>query len=300
MILVTRRSIVASNKTRLVIDCSYLCYKAFYVGSRDLSYEEKTTGVMFSFLMQVFKLARTFDTRSFVFCWDSGKRYRRRIYPEYKMKRQELTEQEKEEKKVLYSQVNELRVKVLPRMGFRNNFIETGHEADDLIAQIVMDNGGCVVVSGDKDLYQLLDRCDLYLSNGRRFTMDDFVDLYGIIPPKWVLAKAMGGCDSDEVPGIQGVGDPAKSTSSKALSYLRGELTSGVVFDRIESDEGQEVIRRNLKLVGLPFSGRCKRKLDFDEVFAFADWIDLFNRYGFRSFIDKKYLNRLKEVFELV
>ena len=290
---------MANVLTPLVIDCSTLCYRGFFSGGKDLSYEEKTTGVIFNFLLQVFKYAKDFDTKKIVFCWDSGRSFRKDFWPEYKKKRQELSEEEKADRKILFAQIAELRQKVIPNLGFKNSFIQTGYEADDLIAETVINNPGGIVISGDKDLYQLLDHCSIYLGNKDRFSLEDFREFYDIEPDDWAFAKSMGGCDSDGVKGIKGVADPAHSKVSKALSYIRGELNSGVVFDRIESDEGQEIIVRNLKLVELPWRGDLEINLDWDENFKLNDWIDVFNQYNFKSFMEKKYLNKLKEVFEL-
>ena len=70
----------------LVIDCSQLCYRSFYT-TKDLSYEEERTGIIFGFLKQIFKLAQDFDTKTFIFCWDSAKSYRKQIYSDYKENR---------------------------------------------------------------------------------------------------------------------------------------------------------------------------------------------------------------------
>ena len=51
------------------------------------------------------------------------------------------------------------RINIIPKMGFKNSFIRTGQEADDIIAQLTIDYPGMTIVSNDKDLYQLLDNC---------------------------------------------------------------------------------------------------------------------------------------------
>ena len=279
----------------LMIDCSQLCYKAFYTSLKGLSYDEKETGIIFGFLMQVFKLSKDFNTDKFLFCWDSKRNLRKMMYPEYKEKRKkELTEEEIEDNDLLYKQMDMLRKDILPRMGFVNSFIRSGYEADDLIAYLAKRGKGHLIVSNDKDLYQLLDDCPIYLGVKERFTKNDFVDFYGIEPSQWVEAKAIGGCNSDCVKGVKGAADPAKSTSSKAIAYIKGELTKGVVFDRIK--ESKDIIERNKKLVTIPFDDGFDLEIKEDE-FKFLDWLDVFDEFDLRSFSTMKYLANLKKYF---
>jgi len=74
-----------------------------------------------------------------------------------------------------------------------------------------------------------------------------------------------------------------------------------VIKERIESKEGKEIIRKNLALVELPFMpNKISIELNFNENFEFANWMTIFRKYGFNSFENKKYLNKLKENFNLL
>lgn len=288
---------MANSKRLLIIDCSQLCYNSFYTFN-NLSYNEKKTGIIFGFLMQIFKLAKDFDSKTFAFCWDSAKSYRKDIYPSYKEKRHsvEYTEEEKQDRKFLFLQRNELRQNILPALGFKNNLIKTGLEADDLITWIVDKNNGSVVVSSDNDLLQLLNRCEIYnLKTKIRIYEPDFIEQYGIKVNQWIDVKAIMGCTSDEVEGIQGVG------LKYAIAYLKNELPKGKTFDKIESKESKEIINRNKKLIKLPFQEDVDNMgvVDLEEKFLADDWTKVFNKYGFKYFLDKKQFIPIREVFEL-
>lgn len=282
----------------LVIDCSQLCYNSFYT-MNDLSYDEKLTGVTFGFLLQIFKLAKDFDTNQFVFCWDSSKSYREQTYPSYKIsrknKREELTDEEKDDLRQLHRQRNDLRMNIIPSLGFKNNLIKTGLEADDLIAWVVDKNHGVIVVSSDNDLWQLLDHCEMYNIKTKERLYDlDFEDKYGIKPIEWADVKELAGCDGDDVEGIQGVG------YVKAIQYLKGELPKAIVYKRIKNEE-KEIRERNRKLVRLPFEEDINNmgEIDFDEQFKLSDWLNVFNKYGFKYFLKKDFLTGLKQIFNL-
>lgn len=275
----------------LIIDCSPICYKALAVMGEDFSYEDEQTGIIFSFLLQVFKIANAFDTKELVFCWDSNSYLRKEIYPEYKENRKStLTSFQY---KIVKKQMLELRCKVLPKLGFKNNFIQKGFEADDIIAQIVRTNPGVTVVGSDNDLWQLLDDCVIYQQDkNHRFTKEEFIKLYDIKPLEWVEVKNIAGCSGDNVKGIKGVG------WKKAIQYLKGTLPKGKIKDRIDSKEAKEIIFRNDELIRLPYIS-----LEFDGVLKetkctdIETWINVFTDYGFKSFLTKNYLNTLKSTF---
>jgi len=276
----------------LVIDCSPICYKAFAMMGEDFSYEDEQTGVIFSFLMQVFKIANTFHSKELVFCWDSNSYKRKDIYPEYKENRKGAMAPF--QYKVVKKQMLELRCKILPKLGFKNNFIEKGFEADDIIAAIVRRNPGVTVVGSDNDLWQLLGDCVIYQQERKhRFTKEEFIELHGVEPDEWAEVKNISGCSGDNVKGIEGVG------WKKAIQYLNGTLPNGKIKDRINSRESRKIIVRNdalirLPFVGLKFDGTIKETTCSD----IGIWIDVFTDYNFKSFLAKNYLDTIKSVFQ--
>ena len=273
----------------LIVDCSQLCYSsAFTMG--DLSHEEQQTGVIFGFLLQVFRLAKDFDTTQFVFCWDSRKRAREGMYPDYKADRKEKSPFDENTIHQVRLQMGLLREKVLPEMGFKNNFIKTGLEADDLIACAVRQIPGNVVISNDSDLYQLLGFCEMYhISTKTRYYVKDLMDGYGIGPDDWAEVLSIAGTHNN-VKGIEGAG------LTKAIQYLKGTLPDGKIKERIESTEGQVIRERNYGLIQLPLEDaqldiRLQDKFDVDV------WLNIFQRYDFRSFMTEKGMRNLNETF---
>ena len=294
---------------RIIVDCNNIGFVAHY-SSGELSVDNTRTGVIFGFLRQIFSIADRFGTSQFIFCWDSRKSFRRQFFPEYKVRRKEkvdlMTPEEKEALAQARRQFIELRKYVLPTMGFGNVMFRVGYEADDLIADIVERNREeeFCILSSDNDLYQLLGyKVFMYNCVTReKMTAKRLKLEYGISYRKWGLAKAIGGCSGDDVPGIKGVGDPRSNPRSKALQYIRGELTEGVVFDRIESKEGQEIIARNKRLVSLPFfneGNKLRTYIDKPDKFKKENWLKVFTDYDFRYFKQEEQMERLVELFNL-
>jgi DNA polymerase I len=277
------------NEITLIIDCNYLCYVHKFALSSGLSYHGSRTEIIFGFIKTTLDLARKFETNKFIFCWDSKKSLRREIYPEYKSnRRNNLTEEEEESNRIAYAQFDKLKI-VLPKMGFSNVFEEEGYESDDIIASLVTGGklGRTVVISSDKDLYQLLDWSSLCNCRGAAYSKEMFVREYGIDPCRWKDVKAIAGCSTDNVKGVDRVGEKT------AIRYLKGEMKKyNQTFKKIHFFDS-DLTRR---LTTLPFEG-CpdfKSKLKKDECSP-DKFRKVFEEYGFESLIDG--LNKWEKIF---
>jgi len=246
------------GKKWLILDCNYLCHRAKYA-TPDFSYGGSPTGVIYGFLRFLPMLQEELISERLVFCWDSRTNKRYNLLPEYKAHRRahkdEMTAEEIRFEKMFRAQMRLLRQKYLPLIGFSNVFVQKGMESDDLIASICKNSLGeddyAVIVSSDHDLYQLLcPEVSMYDPIKRElFTWKDFRKQYHISPRHFAKVKALAGCTTDNVPGIQGVGEIT------ACKYLRGVLsTTSKIYAKIE-DEKHEVMKRNRKLVQLPLKG---------------------------------------------
>jgi len=250
-------------------------------------------------------LAKKFNTNRFITCWDAGFSSRIYAYPAYKKpredKKKEWTAEEKKEHNSLLYQSVALNHELLPNLGFMNNYIQIYYEADDLIAywcSRLYSKDRLIIVSSDADMFQLLDRADIYhLKRKKLMTEKHLIEEYGIPARKWSLAKAIGGCSGDNVEGIEGVSDP-KNKSSKALKYLRGELTPGKILNKIESPAGKQIVARNLPLVHLPYQpDNIKRRIRRRDIFTSRRFIRVFDKYHFKSFLGKENFVQWQETF---
>jgi len=272
-----------------------------------LSYNGQPTGVIYGYLYQLLKLSQRFQPKYFITTWDGGRTHREKDYAPYKQHRKDKrTPQQKADRKGMIEQSLVLRNDVLPEMGLHKNYWKPFYEADDIIAYWVerlhrKHNYDIIVVSNDSDMYQLLDRCRVYnLTKKKTITIDTFRKQYGIEPYQWPMAKAIGGCETDGVIGIAGVSDP-KKTTSKATKYLRGEITSGKIYDAITSKQGKEVISRNLPIVTIPY-----RPEDIGHLITRRNnpsrkkFLKVFDKYRFISFLKEEKFAEWKKVFNLI
>jgi len=281
--------------TSLLIDSNALCHRARHAmkGSQ-LSYNELKTEVIFSFLNQIFNLAKVFETTDIHFVWDSRESKRRKIYPEYKRKHREKTPEEIEFDNLTLPQFDEIRCNVLPSMGFNNIYLKEGYEADDLIAFLVMcKKDKYTIVSRDNDLYQLLFYADMYDPQTKvTMTAKSFYARFGILPSKWAMVKAIAGCNSDNVKGVPRVGDVT------AVKYLRSELKeSAKAYTAIT--ENEKLIQQNLKLVKLPFNNDTFIFKFYENELSTKKFLSVFTKYGFKTFMSDSEFPEWERVFKL-
>lgn len=272
--------------TRLILDCHGLCHRVKAASQKyTLSHEEKRTEIIFNFLQEILKYATLYETNQFIFAWDSRQRLRYAIYPDYKKKdKVEKTQEELEEDEISFLQFSEIRRDVLPMLGFQFNYVQTGIEADDLIASVVENNKetNFIIISSDNDLYQLLsENVSIHSPFTKQlFNQSDFINKFGIHPDRWYEVKALAGCNSDKVPGIPSVGE------IRAIQYIKGELPiTSKAYKNITSIEGCLIYSRNKTLVKLPFPETSKIIINGYDTLYKKNFAEVFTSYGFRSFL---------------
>jgi len=267
----------------VIFDANALCHFARYgMKNNPLTNEESQVEVIFTFFQYLLRYYKLFKTNNFIFCWDSRKSKRRDIYPDYKKQRRDnKTEEDYAFDAITFPQFNILRRDTLPELGFNNNFIQTGYEADDMIAMVTQryHDYRLIIVSNDGDLYQLLtDKCTIYNFKSKKlYTEHDFWKEYKISPYEWLKVKAIAGCATDNVKGIDGVGEKT------AIKYLTGELKRGSkAYELIENSS--QIRLYTERLVRLPFENVTQKKIASNDL-KISNFIKVFEKYNFKYFL---------------
>ena len=244
----------------------------------------------FWILYQLLKIAREFypEYSPFVFAWDHKKKVRKLINKTYKEGRKSpLTKDDIE-------QFNILRKDVLPGIGFQNNFISNGLEADDIIAMVTkLYKGKKMIVSSDTDLYQLLDEdTSMYKSTRKEiYTSKDFEEEWDIKSTLWPLVKAIAGCATDNVAGItKGLGEKT------AIKFLKREKINEKIRKEI-CTKGKEIVKKNLRLVLLPFDGIINPYFVKPDKLSIDAFELICTEYGFKVFLKDRV--EWKQIFRM-
>lgn len=144
-------------------------------------------------------------------------------------------------------------------------------EADDVISYICTYkflNNKIVVVSSDRDLYQLIDdRVNQWSLNQKKIIdIKEVIQKFGVSPKNWCVARAFIGDDSDEIDGVKGAGF---KTISKRFPELSGDhfVSVSEVVQKAKSlsessnshllksiAQSEDLAKRNWKLMHLDVS----------------------------------------------
>lgn len=275
--------------TYLLLDTNYLAWRAFH-STGGLSYKGEATGVIYGILRDIKRFQELFQTDRVVFCFDHGKNKRIEIDPAYKAGRREkyenATDEEKEALKGMREQIHKLKTEYLTDLGFTNVFYQEGYEADDMIAMVVRsfiiqkEKREAIIISADKDLYQLLGPQVLMWNPNTQqaYTETCLIEEYGVEARQWARVKAMAGCPTDNVAGLVGVGE--KTACKFILNQLKpSSMAYGMVI------ANQAKIKKNLRLVELPLLGTKERRPVRNEVTDEA-WQRVTEKLGFKSLQD--------------
>jgi 5'-3' exonuclease len=223
------------------------------------------------FLKSLQRLCREFQPKNVYVTWEGGGSQRRRkLYPEYKANRKpgklnrfygdDIPDTNENKQHQLISLLN-----VLKNVPVCQIYV-SDCEGDDIVAFLCrgpLRSEERVIVSADKDMYQLLDdKTKIYSLYKKRFvTRDDLFEEFRIKSHNFALAKSLCGDDSDNVPGVKGVG--FKSVAKKfpmlgsdetiilqdLLDYAASHKDDGVAYKRVA--ESSDDVRRNWQLVHL-------------------------------------------------
>ncbi|MEE9133296.1 MAG: DNA polymerase I [Gemmatimonadota bacterium] len=211
---------MAKGETKRVflVDGHALVYRAFYAMiSRPLrtSHGENTSAPwgIAQFIRKTLDEHKP-DYLGFVFDAGGEETFRHEIYEDYKATREKLDETLQEDFETAMRRVRQI------LEGFNIPVIELeGYEADDVIgtlARQVTESGlQAVIVSGDKDFYQLIDQGVVLLNPGRggpAAVEAELVDetnaaeRLGVSPDHVTDYLALVGDSSDNIPGVRGIG----------------------------------------------------------------------------------------------
>ena len=203
--------------TLMLLDSASLWYRAYY-GMPDtlLSPSGAPVNAIRGYLDMTARLIGMYSPNRIVACIEGDWRpsWRVDLFPAYKANRLEDESDVEEEPETLTPQIPIL-LDLLDAFGIPMLGVDD-YEADDVMATFaVQEKGPIRVVTGDRDLFQLVDdKRDVkvvYLARG--ISQHDLVDIkwvadkYGIPGERYALFAMFRGDPSDGLPGVKGIGE---------------------------------------------------------------------------------------------
>lgn len=194
----------------MLIDGHSILNRAFYAIPPLTAPDGTPTGAIYGFLNILFKFIDEEKPNKLIVAFDrSEPTFRHEKYKEYKGTRKTMDHDLRVQVPLVKDVLKSMNITIAEKPGY---------EADDIIGTLskrMSANGEkVVIVSGDKDLLQLLDD-NITMKNPKTragkttvdtYTPAELYEEYGVTPEEFVDLKALMGDTSDNIPGAKGIG----------------------------------------------------------------------------------------------
>ena len=222
-----------------LIDGNSLAYRAFFALPESIAtHDGRPTNAIYGLASMFAKMLIDHDPSAVVVCWDAGWSGRELTYEPYKSQRKPRPD-------LLRDQWPHL-MPLAEAFGFTNIRVD-GFEADDVIASLTKrareQDLAVMVVSGDRDVYQLVEDGVRVMTTSRGVTdtkiydSDGVVERYGVPPELVTDLIGLKGDTSDNIPGVPGIGDKTAAQLLQEYGDLEGVLAN---IDKISGAKRKE------------------------------------------------------------
>lgn len=292
--------------TLMLLDSASLWYRAYY-GMPDtlLSPTGMPVNAIRGYLDMTARLISMYSPNRIVACIEGDWRpsWRVDLFPAYKANRLEDESDVEEEPETLTPQIPVL-LDLLDAFGIPMVGVDD-YEADDVMATFaVREKGPIRIVTGDRDLFQLVDdKRDVkvvYLAKG--ISQHDLVDIswvankYGIPGDRYALFAMFRGDPSDGLPGVRGIGEKGAALIANNFASVDDALAGAKAgHDVLSASLARKIVEGADYLKIAPTLVNCARDVaipsmkidiptkpeDFSEIYAIKD------EYGLGASVDR-------------
>lgn len=261
---------MSDQRNVLIVDAMNLFVRS-YCAYPTMSAHGYQMGGCVGFLKTLCRIVNEVQPKAVYVCWEGGGSSRRRsLLAEYKLNRapgrlnrfydDDIPDSEENRNHQVQTLLHMTRCAPICQL------YAADCEGDDLVAYLCygpMRHEGKVIVSSDKDLYQLLgDNAQLYNLHKKTFvTAQTVMEEFRVQAKHFALAKALCGDPGDNVPGVKGIGFrtaaklfPFLGTEDDVLlqdvfNYANAHVDESRYYKRVLEEES--AVHRNWKLVHL-------------------------------------------------
>jgi DNA polymerase-1 len=287
---------LSSVGTYLLVDGNSLTYRAFFALPPDMATASgQVTNAVFGFTSMLINVVKDHRPDGLLVAFDRPEpTFRHEAEPQYKAQREAAPD-------ILRQQMGLVR-EVLDALGIQQ-VDAAGWEADDLIASavdvLVARGDDVIIVTGDRDSYQLVSDPHVRVLYNKRGVSDyalydeaGIAERTGVTPDLYPQYAALRGDNSDNLPGVPGVGE---KTAAKLINTYGG--LDGI-FAHVDEQTpklrenltaNEERARKNLELMLLRHDAPLDT-VDFDDLAITPDPVEqrrLFDFLEFRTLGDR-------------
>lgn len=246
----------------MLIDGHSILNRAFYAIPPLTAPDGTPTGAIYGFLNILFKFIDEEKPNKLIVAFDrSEPTFRHEKYKEYKGTRKSMDHDLRVQVPLVKDVLKSMNITIAEKPGY---------EADDIIGTLskrMSANGEkVVIVSGDKDLLQLLDD-NITMKNPKTragkttvdtYTPAELYEEYGVTPEEFVDLKALMGDTSDNIPGAKGIGPKT------AMPLIAEYHTVENLLDHIDDIKSKSTAKKLTKSKDNIILSKFLAKIDVD------------------------------------
>lgn len=222
------------HKKIMLIDGNSLLFRAFHALPPLSNKDGIMTNAVFGFVNMLLKLIEDYKPNFMAVAFDTAApTFRHKEYAEYKATRTELPEGLGHQFGLVKNLLKLMDIMALELEGF---------EADDILGTLSCkaqnEETEALIVTGDKDCLQLISPKVSVLitkkgiSQSQIFDENELINVYGIKPWQIIELKSLMGDNSDNIPGVPGIGEKTALSLLKQFESLNG------IYENIELVKG--------------------------------------------------------------
>ena len=211
-----------------LIDGNSLAYRAFFALPESIATSTGVpTNAIFGFASMLVKILTDYGPKATVVVWDAGYTGRKELYADYKAQRSSRPGPAEGAVAELRAAGRCIRLPQPAGRGVRGRRrdrldLRAGEGRQRRRTQIEV-----MVVTGDRDAYQLVDEHTRIMTTSRGITdtrvydRQGVIDRYGIPPELVPDFIGLKGDTSDNIPGVPGIGDKTAASCSSGSAHSR-------------------------------------------------------------------------------
>lgn len=231
-----------SMPTLLLIDGHSQAYRAFFAIKNPMSTRSgEPTGAVYGFARKLLSTLRDYKPDEVAVAFDTGDTWRHSEFPAYKATRDAMPDEMRTQMSRIEQLLSAFDIPIVTYPNF---------EADDILGtlarQAAAAGADVLIMTGDRDMFQLVGEQVkiLYTSGGpnpetKIYGLSEVADRYGLTPQQFIDLKALTGDNSDNIPGVPGVGDKT------AIKFLQQYGSLDGLYAHIDEVSGPKT-RQNL------------------------------------------------------
>lgn len=228
--------------------------------------------------------------------------HRHKLYDGYKANRHGMPDELAQQLPILKDVLRAMNIEIIEKEGY---------EADDILGTLAKwgqtENLDVTILTGDRDSFQLIDnhikvripRTKAGKTEEEDYDVNRIQEEYGLLPKDLIEVKGLAGDTSDNIPGVNGVGEKTAINLVKTYKtiekiYENIDEQKGKLKEKLENDKEQAFLSRTLGTIDInaPIEKNLN-KIKLEE-WNKQEVFELFKKLKFNRFIERFNLDNIQ------